>query len=335
MQDDLSKIIVKQFELPESEFVGENSKIAAAKYKADQQHYLDEMAKSCTISETTPIDRVPSLRKCQAELYYSGEAYKRLNERYKADCKEVTIGGVLTEVFTPTEDSYSSDRVLINLHGGGFTGGSRNTGHRESIPIAVLGKIKVISIDYRMAPEHQFPAASDDVLVVYKELLKIYSADKIGIYGSSAGGLLTAQSIARFLKEDLPLPSAVGLFFGAAYHWGAGDSGHFAKGIFDFPEIDPKQEHYFKDTDHNDPLVFPGHSPALIKQFPPTLLITSVRDFALSSVVQTHRLLRQEGVEADLHVWDGLDHVFTYNSELPESQEACELIIEFFSRQMG
>lgn len=328
-------ITVKQFELPESEFVGETSKIAAAKYKVDQQRYLDEMAKSCTISETTPTEIIPKLRRAQAELYYSGEAYKRLNKRYKADCKEVTIGGVLTEVFTPEDGNYSPDCVLINLHGGGFTGGSRNTGHRESIPIAVLGKIKVISIDYRMAPEYQFPAASDDVLIVYRELLKTYSADKIGIYGSSAGGLLTAQSVARFLKEDLPLPSAIGLFFGAAFHWGAGDSGHFIEGLFDFPAIEPKKEHYFKDTDINDPLVFPGHSPALIKQFPPTLLITSVRDFALSSVVQTHRLLRQAAVEADLHVWDGLDHVFAYNSELPESQEAYQLIVEFFSRQIG
>src|SRR6185312_14600393 len=89
----------------------------------------------------------------------------------------------------------------------------------ESIPIASIGKIKVISIDYRMAPEYTFPAASDDVVAVYRQLLKTYKPKNMGLYGCSAGGLLTAESISRFQKESLPLPAAIGMFCsGASYY---------------------------------------------------------------------------------------------------------------------
>jgi monoterpene epsilon-lactone hydrolase len=71
-------------------------------------------------------------------------------------------------------------------------------------PIASIGKIKVISVDYRQAPEYAFPSASEDVATVYRELLKTYKPTNIGIYGCSAGGLLTAETIAWFQKEKLP-----------------------------------------------------------------------------------------------------------------------------------
>ena len=64
----------------------------------------------------------------------------------------------------------NKNRVLINLHGGGFKYGSRWGGQVESIPIAALGKIKVVSVDYRMAPEHTFPAASEDVAGIIEGL---------------------------------------------------------------------------------------------------------------------------------------------------------------------
>ena len=85
--------------------------------------------------------------------------------------------------------------VLLNLHGGGFTMGARTNGQLESIPIAGLGKYRVIAIDYRQGPEHRFPAASEDVATVYRELLKTYRPEHIGLFGCS---------------EALPTPGAVG-----------------------------------------------------------------------------------------------------------------------------
>jgi epsilon-lactone hydrolase len=95
---------------------------------------------------------------------------------------------------------------LINLHEGGFVFGGRWGGQIESIPIAAVGKFKVMSVDYRMAPEHRFPAASGDVAAVYRELLNTYQPKNIGIYGCSACGLLTAQAVAWLQKEGLPPP---------------------------------------------------------------------------------------------------------------------------------
>ncbi|ARN73810.1 alpha/beta hydrolase [Oceanicoccus sagamiensis] len=69
--------------------------------------------------------------------------------------------------------------------------------------------------------------------------------------------------------------------------------------------------------------------------FPPSLLISSTRDYLLSSVVATHRQLTRLGVEADLHIWEGLDHVFHYNPALPDARELHQLIVQFFARQLG
>ena len=83
------------------------------------------------------------------------------------------------------------DKVLMDLHGGGFDSDSGS--YTESIPIAGYSKIKVVAVLYRLAPEHPFPAAVDDAVAVYKELLKTYKPDHIVIYGTSAGAILTAE----------------------------------------------------------------------------------------------------------------------------------------------
>src|SRR3546814_15188139 len=74
------------------------------------------------------------------------------------------------------------------------------------MPIAAIGRIKVISVDYRQGPDFTFPAASEDVAAVYRELIKQYDPRNIGIYGCSAGGLLTAQSVAWLIDTKMPLP---------------------------------------------------------------------------------------------------------------------------------
>ncbi|WP_338043314.1 alpha/beta hydrolase [Oceanicoccus sagamiensis] len=223
----------------------------------------------------------------------------------------------------------------MNLHGGGFTSGSRTNSQIESIPISAVGRTKVISVDYRLAPEHTYPAATEDVVNVYKELLSQYDSNCIGIYGSSAGGILTSQVVAHLLAEKLPLPGAIGMFFAAAYYWNAGDSGYFAEAIVNDPHESPQENPYFEKISKNDLTPFPGYSLETLTQFPPSLLISSTRDEALSSVVHTHSRLRQLGVQADLNVWEGLNHVFLYNSNFSESREAYQIIVDHFHKHLG
>jgi epsilon-lactone hydrolase len=92
---------------------------------------------------------------------------------------------------------------------------------------------------------------------------------------------------------------------------------------------------YFKGVDPNDPMVFPGASGTVLAGYPPTLLITGSRDFAMSSVLRSHALLIQAHVDAELHVYEGMWHGFFINPELPESIAAYSVIVHFFKLHLG
>src|SRR5579862_9705234 len=125
---------------------------------------------------------------------------ERDHELFAVGRKDEEVGGVHVYVYTPTAgvSARNKDRVLINLHGGGFSGCWPGCAELESIPVAALGKIEVVSVDYREGPKYKFPAASEDVASVYRALLKEYKPGNIGIYGCSAGGMLTAMSLSWF-----------------------------------------------------------------------------------------------------------------------------------------
>jgi acetyl esterase/lipase len=99
------------------------------------------------------------------------------------------------------------------------------------------------------------------------------------------------------------------------------------------PLIDPA-ESYFSTADSTDPVVAPAGSPATLAQFPPTLLLSGTRDAGMSNVVFTHAQLVKAGVEADLHVWEGMGHNFLLEMDLPECREAYDVIVRFFTHHL-
>jgi len=271
---------------------------------------------------------------------YNDELAARMKVLYPVHIENKTIGGVRTEIILPKTGvpTGNKGRVLINLHGGAFTWGEGSGGEVESIPIASVGKIEVITVAYRQGPEFSFPAASEDVASVYKSLLRDYKPQDIGIYGCSAGGILTAQAVAWFDKVGLPEPGAVGMFCGAAGRM-SGDSLHLAPALTGgvIPEHHELLWPYFSQANvkEDDPLVYPINSTKVMARFPPALLITSSRDFAMSSLFETQRELVKQGVEVELHIWDGLPHSFFVNPDLPESKEVYDVIVRFFDRHLG
>lgn len=278
-----------------------------------------------------------------SRAYYdtiNSDRANRMKRLYPVKITTRSIGGVPTQVVTPRQGIASGQRqrVLINLHGGAFLWGAGSGGLVESIPIASLGRIKVVTVDYREGPEHVFPAASEDVAAVYRALLKTYPARNIGIYGCSAGGFLTAESVAWFISKKLPLPGAIGTFCGSLTELD-GDSAYVAPVLNGDPAprtiLKLADLPYFKGAKATDPLVFPANSPAMQAKFPPTLLITGTRDFTMSSVIQSQRLLTDAGVDAELHVWDGMWHSFFSDPEMPESREAYHVIVHFFDSKLG
>ena len=272
---------------------------------------------------------------------------------FAVDRQDTTVGGVHAFVYTPRNgiSARNGQRVLIDLHGGGFSGCWPGCAELESIPIAALGRIRVISLDYREAPKYHFPAASEDVAAAYRELLKTHRAADIGIYGCSAGGMLTGEVVAWFQRHDLPAPGAVGIFcagmtvpdrgFGGDADYTATPIGE-ARMVAMPTKADSRTARaagsllgYFEGADLHSPLVAPAVSPQVLARFPPSLIITGTRGFELSSAVYTHTQLVKNGAVAELHVWEGLFHGFFYNPDVPESRDCYDVIVRFFDRELG
>lgn len=273
----------------------------------------------------------------------------RQREVFPVERRDITVGGVHAYEYVPKDGvaPRNRDRVLVNLHGGGFMGCWPACAELESIPVAALGRIRVVSLDYRQGPKHKFPAASEDVAAAYRELLKKYQARDIGIYGCSAGGMLTGMAVAWFQKHALPTPGAVGILCAgmtlAPIGFG-GDAAYTTAAIGEArtPPPVPGAEAagrtllpYFAGISLNDPLAAPATSPDVLAKFPPTLVVSGTRAFELSSAVYTHAQLVKQGVDADLHVWEGMFHGFFYNVDVPESRDCYEVIVRFFDRQLG
>jgi len=247
-----------------------------------------------------------------------------------------TIAGVPVHIVTPEPmPEANNDKVLLNLHGGGFNSDSGS--YTESIPIASYSGIKVVAVLYRLAPEHPFPAAVDDSVAVYKELLKTYKPDHIVIYGTSAGAILTAEVAAKLKQLNLPLPAALGIFSGMGDFARAGDSMALyalrgLSGHLDPPQPEAHDPFYIGSADPKDPVLSPIYGD--LHGLPPTLFVTSGRDLLLSGTVNLHRAYLNAGVDAHLVVYDALTHAFWYDQRLPEAIEANHIMADFFVKHL-
>ena len=252
-----------------------------------------------------------------------------------------TLGAVRVDIVVPAgrepvlEDN---EVVLICLHGGAFAWGAGDGALLEAVPIAAVSGLTVVAVDYRMAPEHSHPAAVDDVLAAYQALIAQRPASRVGIYGCSAGAILTAQVLARLQAEGLERPGAVALMHAGGLELDGdllalapmmtGDAP--AAGLSRFAHMP-----YLAGADVTDPLVFPGEHPGVLAKFPPTLLVTGTRDFSASSMSVMHRRMLSAGAEAEFILFDGLWHAFHMFGELPESRELYDLISAFFLRRLA
>jgi epsilon-lactone hydrolase len=257
------------------------------------------------------------------------------------DITEQTIAGVKTHVIMPKNGEANHDRVLINLHGGAFSMCAGACAMLESVPIAAVGRFKVVTVDYREGPENVFPAASEDVAAVYQELLKTYKPENIGIYGCSAGGALTPEVEAWLQDKKLPNPGALGIFGSGAVRFGAGDSAYvtaYIDGSFPAPRSDGTGSvpmGYFKGADMDSALVSPGAHLDVLKKFPPTLIITGTRAADMSPAVYTNSQLLKAGVHSTLIVGEGMGHCFIYDTSLPEARDTYDIIVRFFNEHLG
>jgi epsilon-lactone hydrolase len=256
---------------------------------------------------------------------------------YPVKIESITIAGVPVRNILPLDATPAhADRVLINVHGGGFNSDSGS--FTESIPIANLTHTRVVSILYRLAPEHKFPAAVDDTIAVYRDLLKTYKPSHIALYGTSAGAILTAEVAVRLKQLNLPLPAALGIFSGLGDFSQSTDSQALytlrgLTGSLPLPSNNALDIEYFGSTNPKDPVLSPLY--ADLHGMPPTLFITSSRDMLLSGTTILHRAFLQNGDKAQLIVFEALPHAFWNDIGLPETKEAYGYMADFFTQQLS
>jgi len=223
-------VTVPSFELPPSVFSSEE----AQAMQAMRGKMAEKMPREMPASVEETRNRLDVMMAPQIKL---------MRSMYDVVIEEHELDGVQVRVVKPADGVYDRDRILINLHGGAFSVCWNSCSLLESIPIAALGDMEVISVNYRMAPEHKHPAGVEDVGKVYKQLLNYHEPDHIGIFGCSAGGALTAQTGAWLPAHGLPQAGALGIFGAGGVRFRKGDSAYisgYVSGAFPPPPPDGK-----------------------------------------------------------------------------------------------
>lgn len=252
-------------------------------------------------------------------------------KRHGVRVEDSAIAGVRVRIIYPKGvTALGKGPLLMNLHGGGFQLDSGSL--TETIPIAALTGLPVVSVLYRLAPEHPYPAALDDALAVWQALEKDRPASRIAVYGTSAGAALSGQLLAKLTRMGRPMPAALGYFSGSADLTTSGDSESWMPLPGGARTMTQSVAAYVGDTPTDDPVLSPLKGD--VSRFPPTLLVTSTRDMLLSTTSIFARKLLERGVDARLVVFDGLPHAFWAYMAVPETDEANHLMAGFLKARV-
>lgn len=243
-----------------------------------------------------------------------------------ARVEEERIAGVHVYRVTPQKIAPEHrNQLFVHVHGGAWVINGGKAGTAEAVLIASCLGIPVLSIDYRMPPDHPAPAAVDDIVSVWREVIKNKKPSRIALGGTSAGANLTLASTLRMKELRLPLPAALMVGTPAVDLAKVGDSRFLNDGVDHGLAWDGLVSQaaaiYAGKQALDDPHLSPIY--ADVTGFPPTYLISGTRDLLLSDTVAMHRKLRRVGVKADLHVYEGMAHAdyAKYAGKVPESDE--------------
>ena len=267
-------------------------------------------------------------------------ALPKVRDALGVTVEKTSIAGVNAFIVTPKSiPAGNRNRLLLHLHGGVRVLNPGESGTWEAVLMAGFGGFKVISVDYRMPPDYPFPAALDDAVAVYRELLKTTNSKNLGIFGTSAGGSLTLTTLLRAKQERLPMPGAIAPGTPTVDLTKTGDT------LFTNAMVDNTlgtQDGFIRATallyangrDLKDPLLSPIYGD--VHDFPPTILTSGTRDLYLSNTVRMHRKLRAAGVEAILQMWEGQSHAqYMRDITAPETKEYHDEVARFFDLHLG
>ncbi|HKT77411.1 MAG TPA: alpha/beta hydrolase [Sphingobium sp.] len=243
------------------------------------------------------------------------------------------IGGVPFFDVTPANAAPDDRTIVLDMHGGGLflCAGDLCGLMAEGIALS-LGR-RIWSVDYRMPPDHPYPAALDDGMTIYRALLKERAPGEIIFSGASAGGNLAAALLLRARDEGLPLPAAAYLATPEIDLTESGDSFRTNLGVdATLTSLMPVNLLYAAGQDLRHPYLSPLFGD-FTKGFPPTVLTTGTRDLFLSNTVLMHRALRDAGVPAELHVCEAGGHGNFPNA--PEGQSIARDVRRFIAAALA
>jgi acetyl esterase/lipase len=227
------------------------------------------------------------------------------------DAQEMVAKGVRSEFITPK--NVVTEHAILYLHGGGYTICSPATHRNLAGRIAKAAQAYTLVPDYRLAPEHPFPAALEDALVSWDWLLaQGYREADMSIGGDSAGGGLALALMLKLKQAGRPMPSSIFLLS----PWvNLSEAGDFAR-------------LYLPEGDLRNPLVSPLFGD--LRELPHVLIHAGREDFLLQDALDLEARLRADGTPVELRLWDGLWHVFqAFAPFFPEAGESISSIGAF------
>lgn len=253
--------------------------------------------------------------------------------------KDIEIAGVqVQEVVPKGYDAANDDRAILYFFGGGHIVGSPFEDLPVSAGLAHRLGVKVYAPYYRRAPEDPFPAAAEDAGAVYEALIGRFGPRRLAVAGESAGGNLALTALLDARDGGLPLPAAAALLSPWSDLTDTGDTASAAEG-FDPTLVYEKSLRsaalaYAGGRALDDPRVSPlygDYRPG----FPPTLITTGTRDLFLSDCARLSTKMRQSGVDASLHLWEGMWHVFEFYPDVPEASQSLDEVASFIAGHLA
>jgi epsilon-lactone hydrolase len=283
--------------------------------------------------EVGPRDRsaqnLPGIR-TRAKAVAKAEA-KRICKANDVTMDETILGGVRCVVVQPRIQKVHWP-ILFSF-GGGMVEGSPEEDLPLIAPLCAMTGARVIVPDYRLAPEHPWPAALDDSFAVYR----VIAGNCFATVGESAGGNLSLACMLKAKDEGLRLPGAAALLSPWCDLSNTGDSLTFNEGrdpTLARANSDLAAGYYAGGNKVDQPLISPIYG-AFDRSFPPFLITTGTRDLLLSQAVRLSQRLRDCGLTVDLQVWEGLWHVFEWYEDLPEARQSIARIADHLTRSMA
>lgn len=282
-------------------------------------------------ARSNPIDHTKSLAELRLGFDAMGMA---LVPPRDATFAAVDADGVKAEWASVPE---SSDAVVFYLHGGGYLMGSP-AGYRDFVVrICRAGGVRALSVDYRLAPEHAFPAAVDDAVKAYRwTLARGVAPSRIVMAGDSAGGGLTLSTLLALKAQNLPLPKAAICLSPVTdlALTGASVASKAAEDVFLTREkLDFYYSNFLKHQDPKTPLASPLY--ADLSGLPPMLVMVGTSEILLDDSTRLAEKAKASGVDVELVIGEGMIHVWPFFASLiSEGRQGVETIGAFIRKQL-